>query len=107
MGVIDDVDDEVLGPGMAVEAGTEHGAVLGPLVVGVGGGVDAEDAQVPLLPGRVDGFLLRGRPRRLANGEEREDAGGGQAIGRDVPDVGGDGGLEVGHGRQLLTAVAA
>src|ERR1700722_12290143 len=50
VGVVDDVDVEVLGPRMTVEAGAEHGAVLGPEVIGVGGGVDAEDAQGALLP---------------------------------------------------------
>ena len=45
---VDDVDGELLGPGMAVEAGAEHVAVLGPRVAGVGGGVDAEEAQRPV-----------------------------------------------------------
>ena len=56
----------------------------------------------PSLPRRVDGFLLGGGPRRLPDGEEGEDADGGEAIGRDVADVGDDGGREAVHGRQLL-----
>ena len=38
--------------GMPVEAGAEHVAVLGPGVAGVGGGVDAEDAQAARLATR-------------------------------------------------------
>jgi hypothetical protein len=102
VGVIDDVDVEVLGPGMTVEAGAEHGAVLGPEVVGVGGGMDAEDAQGALLPCGVNGLFLRRGPRRLADGEEGEDADGGEAVGRDVGDVGDDSVVEVVHRRQLL-----
>ena len=47
---VDDVDGEVLRPGVAVETGTQHGPVLGPRVARVGGGVHAEDAQVAGAP---------------------------------------------------------
>ena len=46
---VDHVDGEVLRPRVAVEAGAEHGAVLGPAVAGVGGRVHAEHAQAPPL----------------------------------------------------------
>ena len=43
-----------------------------------------------------------GGPRRLPDGEQREDPDRLEAIGRDVADVGDDGGREVVHGGQLL-----
>ena len=54
----------------------------------------------PAVPGLLEGFVCVG-PRRLADGEERQDAGGDNAVGRKVADVVDDDGVESGHGGQL------
>ena len=101
MVLVDDVDGELLGPRVAVEARPEHRAVLGPGVAGVGGGVDAEQAERALAPRGVDRLLLLGRPRGLADGEEGEDAGGGEYVGRHVAHVGHGHRAEIGQVGQL------
>ena len=51
MVTVQDLDGEVLRPGVAVETRTQHGPVLGPRVALVGGGVHAQHAQVAGAPG--------------------------------------------------------
>ena len=99
---VDDVDGEVLGPGVAVEAGAEHGAVLGPGVAGVGGGVDAEDAQVALLPGaRWTASFCSGDHGVSPMVKRARTRADGELVGRDVADVGDHGRGEAGQAGQL------
>ncbi len=77
---VEHVGDERLRPRMTVEARADDLAVLGPAVARVGRGMDGahgEPARAHLLD---DGTLLVGAPRRLADREQRERAGGGDVV---------------------------
>ena len=98
---VDHVDGEVLGPRVPVEARAEDLAVAGPGVAGVGGGMDAEDPQVAGAPCRLRHLLLLLGPRRLADGEEGQDAGRLEEVGREVADIADRDGREAGQVGEL------
>ena len=78
-GPVDHLDGELLRPGVAVEAGADQRAVLGPAVTGIGGRVHAQDTEATGVP-RLDHRrpLDRGEGG-LPDGEEGEDARGASA----------------------------
>jgi len=87
MGLIDHIDGEALGPRVTVEAGPEHGPVLGPGMAGVGGRMHTQDTQVAAAPGAQGGCLLVRAEWRLADGEEGQHPGRPQLLRGQVPYV--------------------
>ena len=71
---VDDVEVHRHRPGMAVEAGPDQLAVVGPAVAGVGGRVDRQHRERPVADPAGDAGLLGRRPGSLPDREQREGA---------------------------------
>ena len=88
MGRLADLQVDVLCPGMAVEAGPHQLAILNPPVAAVGGGVDGDHACGPRAHTREQRSALVVVPRRLADGEQGDDPGVDEVLGRQGAHVG-------------------